>query len=121
MLPLSVLARLPGIAQIAARTKENLKETRMSYDPLLTPRDASAFLGLSGSWLAKLRLTGGGPPFIKLGRQVRYRLCDLEAWLQAEVRSSTSDPGSQPFHKDDEGAEPASCKADDVAEDNIPF
>jgi len=93
----------------------------MSYDPLLTPRDASAFLGLSRSGLAKLRLTGGGPPFIKLGRQVRYRLGDLEAWLRGEVRSSTSDPGPQPFHKDDEGADPASYKADDAADDNIPF
>jgi len=93
----------------------------MNDDPLLTPHDASAFLGLSRSWLAKLRLTGSGPHYVKLGRQVRYRLCDLEAWLRGEVRSSTSDPGPQPFHEDDKGAHPASYKADDAADDNIPF
>jgi predicted DNA-binding transcriptional regulator AlpA len=87
----------------------------MSYDPLLTPREASAFLGLSRSWLAKLRLTGDGPSYIKLGRQVRYRLGDLEAWLQGHVQSSTSDTGSRalgtslatreaPVRRQDEGA-----------------
>jgi len=104
----------------------------MSYDPLLTPRDASAFLGLSRSWLAKLRLTGDGPPFIKLGRQVRYRLGDLEAWLNGQVRSSTSDSGPPPFQTShaaralpflgrDEGANSPSRKDDDTEDDNIPF
>lgn len=47
--------------------------------------------GLSGSTLRKLRLTGKGPRYIKLGRAVRYRVSDLEAWLSARTLSSTSE------------------------------
>jgi len=68
----------------------------MDIDPLLTPQDAAEFLALSKSWLAKLRLTGDGPPYVKLGRRVRYRFSDLEAWLHGQVRRSTSDPGLDP-------------------------
>jgi excisionase family DNA binding protein len=63
---------------------------------ILNPREAANYLGLSTSWLAKLRLTGDGPPFLKLGRQVRYRRADLDAWLNQRLRRSTSDPGYDP-------------------------
>lgn len=58
---------------------------------------AAAFLGLAAQTLRKLRITGDGPPFLKLGRAVRYRPTDLEAWLSARVMTSTSDrkDGSQ--------------------------
>lgn len=39
------------------------------------------------------RITGGGVPFIKFGRSVRYRLADVEAWEEAHLRVSTSDTG----------------------------
>jgi predicted DNA-binding transcriptional regulator AlpA len=34
----------------------------------------------------KARLTGDGPPFIKLGHLVRYRRGDVRAWLAAQPR-----------------------------------
>ena len=37
------------------------------------------------------RLKGGGVPFVKLGRTVRYRLCDIEAWEEAHLVRSTSE------------------------------
>ena len=37
------------------------------------------------------RLKGGGVPFVKLGRSVRYRLSDIEAWEQAHLMHSTSE------------------------------
>lgn len=43
--------------------------------------------------LQNLRVTGEGIPFIKIGRSVRYRLCDLLEWEQKNLRSSTSDIG----------------------------
>lgn len=44
-------------------------------------------------WEAR-RLSGDTPPFIRLGcRAVRYRWCDVEKWLEARVRTSTSDHG----------------------------
>lgn len=61
--------------------------------PLLKPRDAAVLLGLGESTLAKLRLTGGGPEFIKLGRSVRYTRESLEKWASRHARSSTSDAG----------------------------
>ncbi len=59
----------------------------------LDARRAAAFLGLSPSTLAKWRVTGKGPSFVKLGSRVAYRTSDLEDWLAARGRMSTSDPG----------------------------
>ncbi len=52
---------------------------------------AAVRTGLSSSTLRKLRLTGCGPRFLKLGRAVRYRASDLDAWLDARSVSSTSE------------------------------
>lgn len=41
--------------------------------------------------LEKWRSVGGGPPFIKMGRRVIYDRKDLDAWLAARKRRSTSD------------------------------
>ena len=63
-------------------------------NPLLTPEDAGAQLGLSLGALAQLRYTGGGPRFIKLtARAVRYRQSDLDAWIAASARTSTRSYG----------------------------
>lgn len=61
-----------------------------SQEYLLTPAEAGEFLALSPSWLAKLRLTGDGPQFIKIGRRVRYRTADLIRWAEAGLCKSTS-------------------------------
>lgn len=55
--------------------------------------DAADYCGSSASTFEKLRLTGGGPVYTKLGRRVVYRVEDLDAWLAANRRRSTSDPG----------------------------
>ena len=52
---------------------------------------ASRRLGLSKSTMEKLRVYGGGPRFLKLGRLVRYRIEDLEEWLSNRLVESTSD------------------------------
>ena len=60
----------------------------------MQPTSAAArYLGLSPSTLNKLRLTGLGPKFIKLGRRVVYDPADLDAWLDSNRRTSTSDHG----------------------------
>ena len=60
---------------------------------LRTP-EAARVLGLSSSTLEKMRLTGDGPPFVRLGaRAVGYAVDDLCAWLQSRRSSSTSDAG----------------------------
>lgn len=37
------------------------------------------------------RCRGGGPPFIRVGRLVRYRPEDVEAWIESRRVSSTSE------------------------------
>jgi len=61
---------------------------------LFTTEQAAALCGQSPRTFEAFRLTGRGPRFLKLGRSVRYALEDLEAWLAASRRRSTSDDGS---------------------------
>jgi predicted DNA-binding transcriptional regulator AlpA len=63
---------------------------------LLTPDDTARLLRVSRQHLARLRVLGGGPPFVKLShRVVAYRRADIEAWVAGRVRRSTSDPGAK--------------------------
>ena len=61
----------------------------------LDTHQAAARTGLSSSTMRKLRLTGCGPKFLKLGRAVRYRETDLNAWLDEREVSSTSEASSK--------------------------
>jgi predicted DNA-binding transcriptional regulator AlpA len=58
---------------------------------LLTPKDAAKLLKLSVSWLAKARMRGDGPPFIKIGRAIRYAEAALLQWMKSRQRLSTSE------------------------------
>jgi len=53
--------------------------------PLLTEKQAGEFLTRSLSSLRRDRRNGRGPTYIRLGRSVRYRLADLEAYLEANA------------------------------------
>jgi predicted DNA-binding transcriptional regulator AlpA len=60
-------------------------------DACMRTPEAAKYVALAESTLTKMRLTGDGPPFIKVGlRAVAYRKADLDAWLEARVRRSTS-------------------------------
>jgi hypothetical protein len=48
------------------------RSTGIESERLLTPKEAAQFLRVSLSWLAKSRMEGDGPPFIRIGRNVRY-------------------------------------------------
>jgi hypothetical protein len=62
---------------------------------VLDATHAARQLGLSSSTLAKLRLSGEGPVYCKLGRRVVYRPDDLSDWLSTRRRRSTSDDGER--------------------------
>jgi predicted DNA-binding transcriptional regulator AlpA len=65
-----------------------------SQDHLLSDFDLEAITGRARSTWQKARLTGDGPPFVKIGRLVRYRNSDVREWLAARpTRRSTSDQG----------------------------
>lgn len=58
---------------------------------LRTP-EVARFLGLSGRTLEKHRSFGTGPAYRKLGGRVVYALDDVQAWVAAGAKTSTSDP-----------------------------
>ena len=58
---------------------------------LLTPKEAARLLKVSLSWLAKARMRGDGPPFIKVGRSIRYTETSLQQWMKSRQRLSTSE------------------------------
>lgn len=62
-----------------------------SIDPLLTPRAAAQALSVSESWLAKARMRGDGPPYVKVGRAVRYAQAAVLQWLKSRQHLSTSE------------------------------
>lgn len=59
---------------------------------LLEPKEAAAVLTISLSWLAKARMRGDGPPFIKVGRRsIRYSEAGLQQWLKSRQCLSTTE------------------------------
>lgn len=60
---------------------------------MLRTEGAARYTGLSVSTLEKLRLTGGGPIYCQPTRTVLYDPDDLDRWLTAHRRSSTSSKG----------------------------
>ena len=56
----------------------------------LTVGDAALHVGVAVSTLNKLRVYGGGPTYIKLGRRVLYDVQDIDKWLDRCRRTSTS-------------------------------
>lgn len=59
---------------------------------LLTPRETAKHLRTTERTLERWRLTGDGPPFVKIGASIRYPLNELEKWLADRLRHSTSEP-----------------------------
>lgn len=49
---------------------------------LLTEKEAAAFLSMERNTLNKWRSTGKGPKYYKIGGAVRYKIADLEAFIQ---------------------------------------
>lgn len=58
---------------------------------LLRTEQAAKYLKLSPSTLEKRRVTGGGPSYSVLGRVVVYDVEDLDAYVEANKRHSTSE------------------------------
>ena len=61
-------------------------------DTLLTTEQLAAVRNVPASRIEKERLKGDGPPFIKDGHLVRYRVGDYRAWVADQRRfTSTSE------------------------------
>lgn len=58
---------------------------------LLTVSEAARRLKLSESFLNQARSAGGGPAYVRLGRAIRYRESDIDAWVAERGARSTSE------------------------------
>ena len=58
---------------------------------LLKTSEAAVYLTVQPTTLEQWRWTGRGPRFVKIGRSCRYRISDLEDFLEARVFSSTTE------------------------------
>ena len=83
---LRVFGRCPGMSGLAC------KVTKMNPEAeYLAPRQLAHLIGVSESSLAKARMRGDGPQFVKIGRSVRYSRDAGLAWMAAHTRRSTSE------------------------------
>lgn len=57
---------------------------------LLSRNEVEETYGISRRFLAISASNGAGPRFVRVGRLVRYRVADIEAWIEA----NSSDGGS---------------------------
>ena len=60
-------------------------------DPLYLAEETASLLKSNPRTLERWRSIGTGPPFVKIGRRVAYRLSDLQAWLAQQTRRHTSE------------------------------
>lgn len=57
-------------------------------EPLLNADEVAKLLKISKRTLESMIARGDGPPLITIGRQRRWRLCDLEEWLVNRTHST---------------------------------
>jgi len=61
------------------------------FEEVVNTATAARMVGLAAGTLENLRISGGGPRFIKHGNKVVYDPADIRAWLDARKYSSTSE------------------------------
>lgn len=60
-------------------------EDSAAQDPgrLMTQKEVAKYLRISQAALERWRSYGGGPPYIKIGRMVRYRFSDVRDYVES--------------------------------------
>ena len=59
------------------------------FAPLLTPEEVAGVLRIPVATLHKWSYEGSGPALVKVGRHLRYRPGDLEAWIEAQRKEAS--------------------------------
>lgn len=65
--------------------------TTSPHSSTLKTPEAAAYLNVQPATLEQWRWNGRGPKFVKIGRSVRYRQADLDAFLEERVFTSTTE------------------------------
>lgn len=71
--------------------QEEVRRTDQPPLALFEIDDVADLLHVSRSLLAKWRMKGRGPRFMKAGRRILYECGEVRRWLEAQERSSTLD------------------------------
>jgi excisionase family DNA binding protein len=62
-------------------------------EPLLTIEALAEYLDVPVATIYDWRVDGKGPCAIRIGRRVKFAICDVKAWIDGQRESS---PGHQP-------------------------
>jgi len=62
----------------------------LTDERLMTRAEVQTHFGLTQRFLEVSAVRGDGPPMVKIGRSVRYRVADLRDWIAARRVNSTS-------------------------------
>ncbi len=63
-------------------------KSQSEHPRVLNEKEAARYIGMSVPFLRQSRVDGNrqnrtpAPPYVKIGRSVRYLVADLDAWLQ---------------------------------------
>lgn len=87
--PPSVISRAdPGMLPAADVTSRNIG---FDEERWLNEKQAAKLLNVSVKWLQKMRYTGGGIPFERLGKKmIRYKLSKIYFFCEQHTRNNTS-------------------------------
>jgi excisionase family DNA binding protein len=66
----------------ASRVGTDQSEPPSRRERLMSPGEVARFLGVPLHTLYRWRSRGDGPPGYRLGRHLRYRVDDVERWLE---------------------------------------
>lgn len=81
----------PPIAPLRNSLDPSDHKVGAAHSKRLHRKQAAAYLGVSLSWLDKARISGLGPVFVTMGGRVLYDSRDLEAFIDSNRHSSTSE------------------------------
>jgi excisionase family DNA binding protein len=70
----------------ASFPKTGAAEVPASSTSMLTPDDVAELLQVSRFTLENWRFEGTGPDWFRIGRRIRYRKSDLDAWVDSHIR-----------------------------------
>ena len=71
--------------------KQGKQEKARAEPAVMNTANAAAYLDMRPGPLEIWRSTRRGPPYIKVGRSVRYRRSDLDAWLDQRTHTAAPD------------------------------
>ena len=74
-------------------------EPEEALPKLLNQKQVAEILGKSTAWLERMRWKGGGLPFRKFGRHVRYSLDDLMQWIESKPKLTSTTEARQEVQK----------------------